>query len=124
MDGHLCAAVSRLATHVEHRVLRYRTRIQRRMVRATLHTSKQGSFTLAFAYRLDALCLLFLFLCSFAFAAQQTRPHPAKGEVAELSAEGPQRHEGNLFIADRNVDIRYAGQRLREIGRASCWERV
>src|ERR1051326_5441663 len=113
MDGHLCAAVSRLATHVEHRVLRYRTRIQRRMVRATLHTSKQGSFTLAFAYRLDALCLLFLFLCSFAFAAQQTRPHPAKGDVAELSAEGPQRHEGNLFIADRNVDIRYAGQRLR-----------
>jgi LPS-assembly protein len=79
----------------------------------TPHTPKQGSFTLDFVYRFHALCQLCLCLCSFGFGAQQTRPHPAKGEVAELSAEGPQRHEGNLFIADKNVDIRYAGQRLR-----------
>jgi LPS-assembly protein len=46
-------------------------------------------------------------------AAQQVRPHAAKGGVAELSADGPQRRQGNLFIADDNVDIHYAGQRLR-----------
>jgi LPS-assembly protein len=45
--------------------------------------------------------------------AQQVRPPTAKGGVAELSAKGPQRHQGNLFIADDDVDIRYAGQRLR-----------
>jgi len=46
-------------------------------------------------------------------APQQVRPPAAKGGVAELSAKGPQRHEGNLFIADDDVDIHYAGQRLR-----------
>ncbi|HXN53420.1 MAG TPA: LPS assembly protein LptD [Candidatus Acidoferrum sp.] len=46
-------------------------------------------------------------------AAQQARPPIAKGGVAELSADGPQRRQGNLFIADDNVDIHYAGQRLR-----------
>ncbi len=45
-------------------------------------------------------------------AAQEIRP-PAKGGIAELSAKGPQRHQGNLFIADDEVDIHYAGQRLR-----------
>ena len=46
-------------------------------------------------------------------AAQQVRPPAAKGGVAELSAKGPQRRQGNLFIADDDVDIHYAGQRLR-----------
>jgi LPS-assembly protein len=46
-------------------------------------------------------------------APQKARPPAAKGGVAELSAKGPQRHEGNLFIADDDVDIHYAGQRLR-----------
>jgi len=45
--------------------------------------------------------------------AQQVRPPTTKGGVAELSAKGPQRRQGNLFIADDDVDIRYAGQRLR-----------
>src|ERR1700688_2492162 len=46
-------------------------------------------------------------------AAQQIRPPVAKGGVAELSAKGPQRRQWNLFIAQDDVDIRYAGQRLR-----------
>jgi len=45
--------------------------------------------------------------------AQQIRPPAAKGGIAELSAKGPQRRQGNLFIADDDVDIHYAGQRLR-----------
>src|SRR5713101_5265164 len=46
-------------------------------------------------------------------AAQKVRSPAAKGGVAELSAKGPQRRQGNLFIADDDVDIHYAGQRLR-----------
>ncbi len=46
-------------------------------------------------------------------AAQQVRPPAAKGGIAELSAKGAQRRQGNLFIADDDVDIHYAGQRLR-----------
>jgi LPS-assembly protein len=46
-------------------------------------------------------------------AAQHVRPPAAKGGVAELSAKGPQRRQGNLFIADDDVDIHYAEQRLR-----------
>jgi LPS-assembly protein len=46
-------------------------------------------------------------------APQQVRPPATKGGVAELSAKGPQRRQGNLFIADDDVDIHYAGQRLR-----------
>jgi LPS-assembly protein len=45
--------------------------------------------------------------------AQQTHKPAAKGGVAELSAAGPQRRQGDLFIADDNVEIRYADQRLR-----------
>jgi LPS-assembly protein len=48
-----------------------------------------------------------------ASAAQQVRPPHTKGGIAELSAKGPQRRQGNLFIADDDVDIHYAGQRLR-----------
>ena len=48
-------------------------------------------------------------------AAQQVRLPSAtgKGQYAELSSAGPQTHEGDLFIADKNVDLEYAGMRLR-----------
>lgn len=46
-------------------------------------------------------------------AAQQIQPPTTKGGIAEISAAGPQRHQGDLFIADDNVEIRYADQRLR-----------
>jgi LPS-assembly protein len=45
--------------------------------------------------------------------AQQSQKPSAKGGVADLSAAGPQRRQGDLFIADDNVEIRYANQRLR-----------
>jgi LPS-assembly protein len=45
--------------------------------------------------------------------AQQIHTPPTKGGVAELSAKGPQRRQGSLFIADDDVDIHYAGQHLR-----------
>ena len=47
--------------------------------------------------------------------AQQVRlpSVTGKGQYAELSSEGPQTHKGDLFIADKNVDLQYAGMRLR-----------
>ena len=74
------------------------------------------------ARKVSALQLLgYLTLAGFALLSagaaaalpQEVRPRAAKGGVAELSAAGPQRRQGNLFIADDNVDIHYAGQRLR-----------
>ena len=60
-----------------------------------------------------ALSFALIFSCAPSAAAQQIRPPVVKGGIAELSAKGPQRRQGNLFIADDDVDIRYAGQRLR-----------
>src|SRR5258708_15878626 len=45
--------------------------------------------------------------------AQQVRLPSGQGQYAELSSEGPQSHKGDLFIADKNVDLQYAGMRLR-----------
>ena len=60
--------------------------------------------------------IFFLFtlaLCNNLTFAQQSHRQSPKGGVAELSAAGPQRREGDLFIADNNVEIRYADQLLR-----------
>jgi LPS-assembly protein len=45
--------------------------------------------------------------------AQETRKPSSKGGVAELSSSGPQQRKGELTIADGDVDIHYANQRLR-----------
>ena len=45
--------------------------------------------------------------------AQQIRQPSAKGGVAEVSSTGPQRRQGELTIADGEVDIHYGSQRLR-----------
>jgi len=46
-------------------------------------------------------------------AAQQVRLPSGKGQFAELSSDGPQSRRGAVFIADKNVDLQYAGMRLR-----------
>ncbi len=68
-----------------------------------------------FAMRRNLLALL---TAALAFLpapsrAQQVRLPSGKGQYAELSSEGPQSHKGDLFIADKNVDLQYAGMRLR-----------
>jgi LPS-assembly protein len=45
--------------------------------------------------------------------AQQVRPPSGKGGVAELSSTGPQKRQGNLTLADGDVDIHYGNQRLQ-----------
>ena len=45
--------------------------------------------------------------------AQQIRLPSAKGGVAEISSSGPQKRQGDLYIADGDVDIRYGDSRLQ-----------
>ena len=44
---------------------------------------------------------------------QQIHLPSKKGGVAELSSTGPQRRQGDLYIADGDVDLRYGDLRLR-----------
>lgn len=58
------------------------------------------------------LFLLALFLGAIAYA-QQVRFQAPSGEIAEISSSGPQRRQGDLFLADGDVLITYGGMRLR-----------
>jgi LPS-assembly protein len=78
-----------------------------RCVNLYLHSRK-----LAATARLSFFIALWLILLTPA-TGQQAPALPAKGGIAELSASGPQRRQGDLFIADGDVDIRYADLRLR-----------
>ena len=60
-----------------------------------------------------ALCATSLLLLAAPSEAQQVRLPSGKGQYAELSSDGPQTHKGDVFIADKNVDLLYAGMRLR-----------
>jgi LPS-assembly protein len=63
-----------------------------------------------------------LLLCTILFAAtlslaagapaQQIHLPGAKGQLAEISSSGPQRREGDLYIADGNVVVLYGDARL------------
>jgi LPS-assembly protein len=44
---------------------------------------------------------------------QQIRLPSGKGQYAELSSDGPQSRKGDLFLADKNVDLQFNGMRLR-----------
>ena len=59
------------------------------------------------------VCAAMQALCAFPAAAQQVHLPSAKGQYAELSSDGPQSRRGDLFVADKNVDLQYAGMRLR-----------
>jgi LPS-assembly protein len=61
--------------------------------------------------------LIVLLLLGLPFArqsgAQQNPSARPKGETAEITASGPQRKEGELYIADQQVDLHYQGMRLQ-----------
>lgn len=64
--------------------------------------------------RLLALVAVLAVSCTLDCAfAQQIRLPSAKGGVAEISSSGPQKHQGDLYIADGDVDIRYGDSRLQ-----------
>jgi LPS-assembly protein len=60
--------------------------------------------------------LIVFFLLAFHVArpseAQQP-PSTRPGGIAEITASGPQRKEGDLYIADKDVDVHYQGMRLQ-----------
>lgn len=68
---------------------------------------------IAMRRKLFVLSAGILALVALPIAAQQVRLPSGRGEYAELSSEGPQSRKGDLFIADKNVDLQYAGVRLR-----------
>src|SRR5215470_15526969 len=62
--------------------------------------------------RLAAVCVTLLAFLGARCEAQQVHL-PGQGQIAELSSQGPQKRQGDLFIADENVDLQYAEMRLR-----------
>ena len=65
---------------------------------------------------LSAFSLVLCFVTIFSAQpanAQLIRLPSGKGEIVEISAEGPQRKQGDLFIADQNVLIQYGDIALR-----------
>jgi LPS-assembly protein len=84
-----------------------------RILRVNRHSHARIFSALQFLRPIELLFFVLVFANANAAEAQQVRSPAAKGGIAELSAKGPQRRQGNLFIADDDVDIHYAGQRLR-----------
>jgi LPS-assembly protein len=74
----------------------------------TLSSKSAHSRRILFAFSVTILLLL-----TPSSWAQQVRLPSGKGQYAELSSDGPQTHKGDLFSADKNVDLQYAGMRLR-----------
>ncbi|GAC1619578.1 MAG: hypothetical protein PVS2B2_01380 [Candidatus Acidiferrum sp.] len=66
--------------------------------------------------RAARVCLLLFTLASCwvpAALPQQIQTAEPRGRIAELSASGAQKRQGDLFIADDDVDIHYGNLRLR-----------
>ena len=92
-------------------VISYRTVFTSRM--PFTHLSRQ-SVRFVFRRSLFGVCAaVWLFLVAAPTEAQQVRLPSGKGQYAELSSDGPQSRKGDLFLADKNVDLQYAGMRLR-----------
>src|SRR6201987_4240433 len=80
------------------------------MLRTHPTLSSKSAFSRRILFTFSAIISL---LFTPAIWAQQVRLPSGKGQYAELSSDGPQTHKGDLFIADKNVDLQYAGMRLR-----------
>jgi lipopolysaccharide assembly outer membrane protein LptD (OstA) len=58
--------------------------------------------------------LIFLgFLHGLSSAGQTPTPPTTKGGIAEITASGPQRRDGDLYIADKDVNVVYQGMHLQ-----------
>jgi len=55
----------------------------------------------------------FLLAAGSVSLAQQVPPPAQKGGYADISSSGPQSRKGDLYLADGEVDLHYAGIRLR-----------
>jgi len=80
------------------------------MLRTHPTLSSKSAFSRRILFAFSAMISLLFTPSSW---AQQVRLPSGKGQYADLSSDGPQTHKGDLFIADKNVDLQYAGMRLR-----------
>ena len=66
-------------------------------------------------FRAARRCRLIFFLLPGIYLAQPAAAQepPAKKEFAEITAGGPQHKEGDIYIADKDVDVHYRGMRLQ-----------
>ena len=83
------------------------------MVSAILHLGSRNRSSLGPLLVLAVFVLPLVGLIASPAEAQQIPKPSPKGGVAELSSTGAQRRQGELTIADGDVDIHYGGQRLR-----------
>src|SRR5215469_2693863 len=98
----------------------YRAPLNRELT--SLHTERPGpkdppakQLILTIAWRMALLVWAAVLIFAPRSEAQQAQaPAPTgKGQYADLTSDGPQKRQGNLFIAEKNVDLQYAGMRLR-----------
>jgi LPS-assembly protein len=94
---------------VEYRSGRHWLRKRRELAGCPVRKRRDGPGRLSAWPLMLCVALVALSPC----AAQQVRLPSPHGQYAELSSEGPQKRQGDLFIADKNVDLQYAGMRLR-----------
>jgi LPS-assembly protein len=57
--------------------------------------------------------LLLGILIAQSTSGQVVPPKTSAGSIAQITASGPQRREGDLYIADKDVDIEYLGMHLQ-----------
>jgi LPS-assembly protein len=67
----------------------------------------------AIVERRSSVLLVLLGIVAMPVAGQQLPPRPPGGAIAEITASGPQRREGPVYIADKDVDIHYLDMRLQ-----------
>jgi LPS-assembly protein len=101
------------ATHRENPMLGYPTPFADRMFSANRHPCAWKLSAVRLVFPLIAFGLMFAAPAARPGAPQQAARPSGKGGIAELSSTGPQRRQGELTIADGEVDIHYGNERLQ-----------
>jgi LPS-assembly protein len=108
-----CTHGSPFATHPLYCMLGYATVSIGCMFRVNCHPHARLLSALRSFLLLTALLLSLSCPGARITPAQQIRMPSGRGGTAELSSNGPQRRQGDLYIADGEVDIHYGDARLR-----------
>jgi LPS-assembly protein len=110
--GRRAVSLAHAATHRFPPMLGYSTVFVGSMLRVNRHLYARN-FSALRLFFLTALFSSFPSSPALGAPPQQIRLPSGKGGIAELSSAGPQRRQGDLYIADGDVDIRYGDLRLR-----------
>lgn len=112
--GRLFAALAfPCATHPRDRVLGYPTDFIAQMFRVNGCKHARICSALRCCFSRAAFLFCFCALLSPLCRPQQIRLHSGAGGEVEIWSRGPQQKQGDLFIADGDVDIHYGEERLQ-----------